>query len=91
MEGPPSQILKPPSVSRGTRLGRPAQKVCLIDISLVFNGMFFGPMKETGEMIEVKETIPGAFCDMIIDDQPPLQDSWRPSVTSADLRTKIRF
>ena len=46
----------------------PARKVCLIDISLVLNGMFFGPMKETGEMIEVKETFPGAFCDMIIDD-----------------------
>ena len=55
----------------------PARKVCLIDISLVLNGMFFGPMKETGEMIEVKETFPGAFCNMIIDDQPPLQDSWR--------------
>ena len=34
-------------------------------ISPVFRGMFFGPMKETGEVVEVKETTPEAFSTMI--------------------------
>ena len=42
-----------------------AHKVFLADISPVFKAMFFGPMKETGKMIEVKETFPEAFCNMI--------------------------
>ena len=42
-----------------------AHKLFLADISPVFKGMFFGPMKETGEVIEVKEILPEVFCSML--------------------------
>ena len=40
-------------------------KVLLAGNSPVFRRMFFGPMMETGEVIEVKETTPEAFGTMI--------------------------
>ena len=42
-----------------------AHKVLLAGNSPVFRRMFFGPMMETGEVIEVKETTPEAFGTMI--------------------------
>ena len=42
-----------------------AHKVFLADISPVFKEMLFGDMKETGEVIEVKETFPEDFSAMI--------------------------
>ena len=42
-----------------------AHKVLLAGNSPVFRRMFFGPMMETGEGIEVKETTPEAFSTMI--------------------------
>ena len=42
-----------------------AHKIFLADISPVFKEMLFGPMKETGEVIEVKETTHEAFTTMI--------------------------
>ena len=42
-----------------------AHKVLLAGNSPVFRRMFFGPMMETGEGIEVKETTPEAFGTMI--------------------------
>ena len=45
-----------------TRIG--AHKLLLAGVSPVFQGMFYGPMKETGEVV-VKETTPDAFKTMI--------------------------
>ena len=45
-----------------TRIG--AHKLFLAGVSPVFQGMFYGPMKETGEVV-VKETTPDAFKAMI--------------------------
>ena len=45
-----------------TRIG--AHKLLLAGVSPVFQGMFYGPMKETGEVV-VKETTPHAFKTMI--------------------------
>ena len=42
-----------------------AHKVLISGVSPVFKGMFFGPAKETSEVIEVKETTPEAFETMI--------------------------
>ena len=42
-----------------------AHKLLLAGNSQVFRRMFFGPMKETGEVIEVKETTPEAVSTMI--------------------------
>ena len=47
---------------RETRIG--AHKLLLAGVSPVFHGMFYGPMKETGEVV-VKETTPDAFKTMI--------------------------
>ena len=41
-----------------------AHKLLLAGVSPVFHGMFYGPMKETGEVV-VKETTPDAFKTMI--------------------------
>ena len=40
-------------------------KLLLAAVSPVFEGMFFGPMKETREVFEVKDTTPEAFNTMI--------------------------
>ena len=42
-----------------------AHRMPLAAISPVFRRMFFGPLKETKEVVEVKETSPGAFRAMI--------------------------
>ena len=42
-----------------------AHRFVLAAVSPVFRKMFFGPMKETAEVIEVKETTPEAFDCMI--------------------------
>ena len=42
-----------------------AHRVLLAGVSQVFSRMFFGPMKETKEEMEVKETSPEAFHAMI--------------------------
>ena len=42
-----------------------AHRWLLAGISPVFRRMFFGPVKETGEVVEVKETTPEAFRTMI--------------------------
>ena len=42
-----------------------AHRLFLSGVSPVFKGMFFGPMKDTAEVIEVKETTPEAFDTMI--------------------------
>ena len=42
-----------------------AHRLFLAGVSPVFKGMFFGPMKETAEVVEVKETTPDAFDTMI--------------------------
>ena len=49
--------------SRWSKIG--AHRVLLAGISNVFRRMFFGPMKETKEEMEVKETSPEAFRAMI--------------------------
>ena len=41
-----------------------AHKFLLAGVSPVFQGMFYGPMKETGEVV-VKETTPEAFKEMV--------------------------
>ena len=41
-----------------------AHKLLLAGVSPVFQGMFYGPLKETGEVV-VKETTPEAFKTMI--------------------------
>ena len=43
-----------------------AHKIFLANISPVFKEMLFGPMKETGEVIEVKETFPEVFSSMLM-------------------------
>ena len=40
-------------------------KLFLAGVSPVFKGMFFGPLKETGDVVEVKEISPEAFDNMI--------------------------
>ena len=42
-----------------------AQKIFLAGVSPVLRGMFFGPMKEEKEVIEIKETTHEAFTTMI--------------------------
>ena len=42
-----------------------AHKLLLAGSSPVFRGQFFGPMKETGEVVEVKNTTAEAFGTMI--------------------------
>ena len=42
-----------------------AHRLFLSGVSPVFKGMFFGPMKDTAEVVEVKETTPEAFDTMI--------------------------
>ena len=42
-----------------------AHRLLLAGVSPVFRRMFFGPMKETDEVVEVKETTPEAFSTMI--------------------------
>ena len=42
-----------------------AHKLLLAGSSPVFRGQFFGPMKETGEVVEVNDTRPEAFGTMI--------------------------
>ena len=42
-----------------------AHRLLLAGTSPVFRRMFFGPMKETGEVVEVKDTTPEAFEAMI--------------------------
>ena len=42
-----------------------AHKIFLAGVSPVFRGMFFGPMKEKKEVIEIKETTHEAFTTMI--------------------------
>ena len=42
-----------------------AHRLFLAGVSPVFKGMFFGPMKDTSEVVEVKETTPDAFDTMI--------------------------
>ena len=42
-----------------------AHRLFLAAVSPVFRRMFFGPMKETAEEVEVKETTPEAFEAMI--------------------------
>ena len=42
-----------------------AHKLLLAGVSSVFRGMFFGPVRETGEEIEVKETTFEAFDTMV--------------------------
>ena len=42
-----------------------AHRLLLAGVSPVFNGMFFGPMKDEREVVEVKETTPEAFDTMI--------------------------
>ena len=42
-----------------------AHKVLLAEVSPVFRGMLFGPLKETREVIEVKDTTHEAFNTMI--------------------------
>ena len=51
------------SLWRESRIG--AHRVLLGAISLVFRRKFFGPMKETNEETEVKDTSPEAFQAMI--------------------------
>ena len=46
-----------------SRIG--AHRILLAGVSSVFRRMFYGPMKETKEVIEVKETSPEAFRAMI--------------------------
>ena len=53
------EIMEGPEKSVG------AHKVFLADISPVFKEMLFGPMKGTGEVIEVKEIFPEDFSAMI--------------------------
>ena len=48
---------------KSTKIG--AHRLLLAGISPVFKRMFFGPMKETENMLEVKETSPKAFRAMI--------------------------
>ena len=42
-----------------------AHKLLLAGVSPVFRGMFFGPLKEVGEVVEVKETTFEAFDNMV--------------------------
>ena len=42
-----------------------AHRLFLSGVSPVFRGMFFGPLKEAGQVIEVNETTPEAFDTMI--------------------------
>ena len=42
-----------------------AHRLLLAGVSPVFKGMFFGPMKDEAEVVEVKETTPEAFDTMI--------------------------
>ena len=42
-----------------------AHKLLLAGSSPVFRGQFFGPMKETGEVVEVQDTTAEAFGTMI--------------------------
>ena len=42
-----------------------AHRFLLASVSPVFRGMFFGPMKETGEVVDVKETTLEAFDTMV--------------------------
>ena len=42
-----------------------AHRLFLAGVSPVFRGMFFGPLKESGEVVQVKETSPEAFNTMI--------------------------
>ena len=56
----------PPDVIFVIEKGRVrAHKLLLAGVSPVFKGMFFGPVKETTEVVEVKETTPEAFGTMI--------------------------
>ena len=43
----------------------PAHRMFLAGVSPVFMGMFFGPLKETREIVDVKEISPEAFDNMI--------------------------
>jgi len=49
----------------GSTTANGAHKFLLAGVSSVFGGMFFGPMKETMEVIEVKDTTHEAFKTMI--------------------------
>ena len=42
-----------------------AHRLFLAGVSPVFRGMFFGPLKESGDVVQVKETSPEAFDTMI--------------------------
>ena len=42
-----------------------AHKFLLAGSSPVFRAQFFGPMKDTGEVLEVKDTTAGAFGTMV--------------------------
>ena len=54
------------SASReGSRKTIGAHRLILAAVSPVFRGMFFGPMKDTSEVIDVKETTAEAFETMI--------------------------
>ena len=65
--------------SRWSEIG--ANRVLLAGISNVFRRMFFGPMKETKEEMEDKETSPEAFRAMINDIYAPHTDDVLLNVT----------
>ena len=52
-------------IMEGSEKSVGAHKDFLADISPVFKKMLFGPMKETGEVIELKETFPEVFSCML--------------------------
>ena len=52
-----------------------AHRLLLAGTSPVFRRMFFGPMKETGEVVEVKDTTPEAF-EAMINHIYMLPDDW---------------
>ena len=63
------------SASReGSRKTIGAHRLILAVVSPVFRGMFFGPMKDTSEVIDVKETTAEAFETMITYIYKPLND-----------------
>ena len=58
----------------GSRKTIGAHRLILAAVSPVFRGMFFGPMKDTSEVIDVKETTAEAFETMINYIYKPLND-----------------
>ena len=69
-EIPPDVLFRIPAeeedtTREGSRKTIGAHRLILAAVSPVFRGMFFGPMKDTSEVIDVKETTAEAFETMI--------------------------